>query len=116
MLNIMLKGYRGPALALLASLLLLGLVWFTRPTPSSTPDVLSTQPPVLATATLLPALTAAPTITFQQLDTGTLREAIVGCVRKINPLLAGYNQPDLDVSSLIFEGLATTDASGAAVP
>jgi peptide/nickel transport system substrate-binding protein len=111
----MLRGYRGPALALLASLILLSLVWFTRPA-QTTPDVVSTQQPILATATLLPALTAAPTIPFQQLDTSTLREAIVGCVKKINPLLAGYNQPDLDVSSLIFEGLATTDEFGAAIP
>jgi peptide/nickel transport system substrate-binding protein len=111
----MLKGYRGPLLALLLSVVLLGAVIVTRP-----PDVVSTPPPVQTalppTATLLPTLTPAPTIPFQQLDTATLHEAVVGCFKKLNPLLVGYNQTDRDITSLIFEGLATTNAYGIPIP
>ncbi|MEP7289624.1 MAG: peptide ABC transporter substrate-binding protein [Chloroflexota bacterium] len=116
----MLKGYRGPALALLAAVILLGLVLATRPTVDLPAVTTATAAQVIqvipATATLLPTLTPAPTIPFQQLDTSALNEALVGCIKKLNPLLAGYNQADLDVTSLIFEGLMTTDAHGSAVP
>src|SRR5258706_5722509 len=110
----MLKGYRGPALALMAAIILLVLVISTRPTEPS-PSVSST-PPSLPTNTPLPTLAPVSTIPFQRLDTASLHEAFVGCIKKLNPLLAGYNQADLDVSSLIFEGLTTTNEYGAAVP
>jgi peptide/nickel transport system substrate-binding protein len=112
----MFKGIRGPLLAFVASLVLLSLVLFTRPTTDSSVPNGATPQAALPTLTPLPTITAAPTIPFQQLDTSTLREAVVGCVKKMNPLMAGYNQTDLDVSSLIFEGLTKTDAYGAAVP
>src|SRR5262249_21433296 len=64
----------------------------------------------------LPTLTPAPTIPFQQLDTSALHEAIIGCIKKLNPLLAGYNQADLDITSLIFDGLTTTNEYGADMP
>jgi peptide/nickel transport system substrate-binding protein len=108
----MLKGYRGPLLALVLSILLLGSVILTRP-----PEPTVTAAPTATHApTALPTLTPAPTIAIQKIDTTTLHEALIGCVKKINPLLAGYNQPDRDVSSLIYEGLMTTDNYGAAVP
>jgi peptide/nickel transport system substrate-binding protein len=110
----MLKGYRGPTLALVAAVILLVLVIATRPSEPS-PSIQPTQPS-LPTSTPLPTIAPASTIPFQQLDTSTLSEAIVGCIKKLNPLLAGYNQPDLDVTSLIFEGLTTTNEYGAAVP
>jgi peptide/nickel transport system substrate-binding protein len=112
---VMLKGYRGSALALVVAIILLGAVIATRP-PDENPSISVTQtsPP---TATMPPTLTAAPTIPFQQIDTVTLHEAIVGgCIKKLNPLLIGYNQADRDVTSLIFEGLTTTDVRGAAAP
>ena len=122
----MLRGYRGPALAFVMSVILLGAVMITRPPeppPPGTPAprVISTvtvRPAVLPTSTPAPTLTPAPTIPFQRIDTATLNEALVapGCVVKLNPLLAGYNQADRDVSALIFEGLMTTDPYGAAVP
>ncbi len=111
----MLKGYRGSLLALVVAVMLLGMVIVTRP-----PDEPQAQLPTqtsFPTATMLPTLTPAPTIPIQQIDTATLHEAIVGeCIKKLNPVLAGYNQADRDVTSLIFEGLATTDARGASVP
>lgn len=124
----MLKGYRGPALALLVSVLLLVAVLLTRPSDGEnpavtpTPRVVSTltieAAPLLPTSTPAPTLTAAPTLPSRQLDPASLSEALVApdCIVKLNPLLAGYNQADRDVSSLIFDGLMTTDPYGAAIP
>ncbi|MFQ3565484.1 MAG: peptide ABC transporter substrate-binding protein [Aggregatilineales bacterium] len=44
------------------------------------------------------------------------REALVGRVQRLNPLLAGLNPVDRDITSLIFEGLARTNAYGEPVP
>ena len=118
----MLKKYRGPVLAFGAAIVLLAIVLVTRPTSpvsSNTGDSsgpTSTSVPLLPTNTPLPTLIPATPIPFQDLDTATLHEAVVGCFKKLNPLLAGYNQPDLDASSLIFEGLTTTNEYGAAIP
>lgn len=54
-----------------------------------------------------------------QLDLPTrpvLVEALVGEIRKLNPLLAVYNPVDRDVTSLVFEGLTATNAYGEIVP
>jgi peptide/nickel transport system substrate-binding protein len=111
----MLKGYRGSILALFVAIILLGTVIVTRPPDEPAPPA-TNQMPLPPTSTPLPTLTAAPTISIQQLDTATLHEAVVGCAKKLNPLLAGYNQVDRDITSLIFEGLATTNAYGEPVP
>ncbi|MBN2304129.1 MAG: hypothetical protein JXQ72_06625 [Anaerolineae bacterium] len=50
---------------------------------------------------------AAPTV---------LVEALVGQIIKLNPLLATYNPVDRDITSLIFEGLTTTNTYGEIVP
>ena len=112
----MLKGNRGPVLALIGAILLLGIVIITRPAEGPTPVGVTPLPVIPPTETPLPTLIPATPIPFQQLDTATLNEAVVGCFKKLNPLLAGYNQPDLDASSLIFEGLTTTNQFGEAVP
>ncbi len=111
----MLRGYRGSILALIIAIILLGAVIVTRP-PDDTPPPEATRTALPPTSTLLPTLTPAPTIPLQQLDTATLHEAVVGCVKKLNPLLAGYNQVDRDITSLIFEGLVTTNAYGEPAP
>ncbi|MHB8629753.1 MAG: ABC transporter substrate-binding protein [Aggregatilineales bacterium] len=112
----MLKGYRAPLAALIVALALLGVVVLT---PSAPLPVLTPAVTVL-TATSIPvspvAITPAPTIPIQQIDPTTLKEALVGSPKKLNPLLAGYNQIDRDLSALIFEGMFTTDAYGASVP
>ncbi|MBX3080681.1 MAG: peptide ABC transporter substrate-binding protein [Anaerolineae bacterium] len=122
----MLRRYGVPLAALLISITLLLAVGWLRGTDTtsatSTPNAEATttfmafinraptQPPA--------SLTPAPTIPFQQIDTSTLNEALVGnsCVTKLNPLLAGYNHADRDIVSLIFDGLMTTDQRGAIVP
>ncbi len=111
----MLRGYRGSLLALIGAIILLGAVIVTRPT-DEMPPLEATQTAIPPTPTFLPTLTAAPTIPLQQLDTTTLHEAVVGCAKKLNPLLAGYNQVDRDITSLIFEGLTTTNAYGEPAP
>lgn len=117
----MLKGYRGALLALGLSILLLAVVLLTRPAPvellptATSIALVKTNPP---TPTPLATFTPAPTIPFQKLDTSTLHEALISpdCVVKLNPLLAGYNRADRDMTSLIFEGLMTTDQHGTDVP
>src|SRR5437879_3921644 len=111
----MLRGYRGSILALLVAIILLGAVIVTRP-PDDIPPADATRTVMPPTLTLPPTLTPAPTIPLQQLDTASLNEAVVGCIKKLNPLLAGYNQVDRDITSLIFEGLATTNAYGEPIP
>ena len=44
------------------------------------------------------------------------REGLVGAVRRLNPLFAHLNPVDRDISSLIFEGLFTTNEYGEVVP
>ncbi len=116
----MLRRYWASALALLMAIILLGAVIATRPPDDSPGTPVPSLPAATQvsrpTLTVPPTLTPAPTIPFQQIDTATLHEAVVGCVKKLNPLLAGYNQFDRDVTSLIFEGLAKTDAFGSPVP
>ncbi len=112
----MLKGYRAPLAALIVALALLAVVLLTPPLPPAVPAPAVT----MLTATSIPvspvAITPAPTIPIQQIDPTTLKEALVGSPKKLNPLLAGYNQVDRDLSALIFEGMFTTDAYGASVP
>lgn len=127
----MLKGARGPLLALLSAVALLGAVLVSRPS-APPPGPATTTPAAFApsrepvtetppTAPLPPTETRVPTLPIATpfpYDPQTLREGLVdpNCVIKINPLLAGFNQPDRDVSALIFEGLMRTDQYGAAVP
>lgn len=130
----MLKGARGPLLALLIAVALLVAVLLSRPAaphtvtdsvPTWTAVAVASRPatptPALPTAAAPPSTTPAPqrpvAMPFPY-DPQTLREALIdpNCVIKINPLLAGFNQPDRDVSALIFEGLMKTDQYGAAVP
>jgi peptide/nickel transport system substrate-binding protein len=47
---------------------------------------------------------------------GTYREALVGSLQRLNPLLDSYNQADHDVDRLIFSGLIGFDSSGSPKP
>lgn len=128
----MLRGFRWQFVAFLiaAALFMVGL--FTRLSsqpaqPTQTPDPTvslsatstSAQPPVTATATDSP--TIAPTqevlsIQTSFVETASFREGLVGQVQRLNPLLAGYNPVDRDITSLIFEGLMRLNEFGEAVP
>lgn len=124
----MIRRYGGPLVAVVISIFLLATVLFTRnaeapATPTATPATeVSALPTAAPTAAPRPTLTpvppGAPTPTPRPLDRSTLNEALVGaeCITKLNPLLAGYNHADRDVTSLIFEGLMATDQRGALVP
>lgn len=46
----------------------------------------------------------------------TYREALVGEIRRLNPLLVGLNPAEADVTSLIFEGLTTVNEYGEVQP
>jgi peptide/nickel transport system substrate-binding protein len=49
-------------------------------------------------------------------DVPTFREAVVGEVRRLNPLLRGLNPAADDITALIFEGLVRTNAYGEPEP
>lgn len=122
------RTFRWQLLALLASALLFFTVLLGRPTnpvaPQVTPTPAGAEPLSTLTPTaeieLLPTFTPAPT----RADTAALppvnappyREALIGRVQRINPLLAALNPVDADLSALIFEGLTTINAYGEAVP
>jgi peptide/nickel transport system substrate-binding protein len=118
----MLKGLRWPLLALLMASGLLILAWITRPenTPEPTPEPATAAPLALST----PVPTSAPeAITPVSLPAAIpaapeniLVEALVGQIHKLNPLLATYNAVDRDITSLIFEGLTTTNDYGEIIP
>jgi peptide/nickel transport system substrate-binding protein len=94
----------------------------------------SPQPTLPASPTTLPAPTAsagtsAPTTPPQptaynvssvasssNVDVVTYREALVGSVQRLNPLLAGLNPVDSDITALIFEGLTKSDQYGQPQP
>ena len=80
--------------------------------PDPTPETsVATQEIIDIPATSTPALTSdAPA------EIATYREALVGEVRRLNPVLAGSNLVDEDITSLIFEGLTRTNGYGEPVP
>lgn len=125
----MFNGLRAPLLALFLAIILLAAVVFlrlsespARPQPTATFVVQSlpsaTPLPAQINVELPTALPTQPVVALPPIEQGVLREAIVApsCVLKLNPLLAGFNQADRDVTALIFEGLMTTDAYGNAIP
>ena len=101
----MANGLRWPFLALVIAG---GLLVFSRAAGSTL------LPPDAAASSLISADAAA---SGNQQNTPTvLVEALVGHISKLNPLLATYNPPDRDITSLIFEGLTTTNDYGEIVP
>lgn len=93
------------------------------------PAVHAQSDPPTATPALPPETTPEPTAAPAQPEPDTpaepstppdqeqvLVEALVGEIRKLNPLLATYNPVDRDITALIFEGLTATNAYGEIVP
>lgn len=130
----MLRGFRWQFLALLTALSVFAVALVFRLTSNPQPVqpvVTATQPatalavipatetPVMAGDQLAPgaAPTTVTTVTQRSLDgVPTLREGLVGTVRRINPLLSALNPAEADIASLIFEGLARTNEFGEPVP
>ena len=75
-----------------------------------------TRKPVVIERGEAPTPTVSPAPSPARNTPSTFTEALVGEVRKLNPLLVGYNQVDRDITALIFEGLAATDEYGQVVP
>ena len=121
----MLRGFRWQFLALLVSFCVFMIALLTRNAPSA---IEPTSPPPTATqtSTFAPTDTSIPpTLTVAQATPSpantqplspTYREALVGQVQRINPVFAGLNPVDRDISSLIFEGLIRINEYGEPVP
>lgn len=123
----MLRGFRWQLLALLVSVGLFVAVVLNRTpsmptedvptdvaaadltTPTETPLPLPTETPVPTAADITPLPPADDNIT-------TYREALVGEVRRLNPLLRGLNPAEDDITSLIFDGLVRTNEYGEPEP
>lgn len=68
---------------------------------------------------LITCLLLAPSFTLanpQHQTTPEIREAVIGEIRKLNPLFATNNPVDRDITSLIFEGLTSINEYGEVVP
>ncbi|MBC7870729.1 MAG: hypothetical protein H7Y09_07800, partial [Chitinophagaceae bacterium] len=121
------RGFRWQILALLMAIVLFVIAFLSRSngeTPQVNPTLL---PPTTiaeqATATPMPEVTLSPTtetpavIPPQAMSAiPTYREALVGQIQRLNPLLAGLNPVDRDITSLIYEGLMRTNAYGEPEP
>lgn len=140
------KSLRLPLAALVLGVILLGMALYSRlgdgdstPTPEPTQSIndFGTPPPignpvgdgspivgdvsVTPTPNPITVVSAPPAAAPSRSDRPTptpahLREALVGEIRKLNPLFASYNPVDRDITSLIFEGLTTINEYGEVVP
>ncbi|RPJ01666.1 MAG: hypothetical protein EHM39_02980, partial [Chloroflexi bacterium] len=132
----MLKGLRWPLLALILAGGLLLLAYLSRPddeksnepaaanagtatptalspTPEPTPLPTSSTESAPTTVTELQLVSPAESLPAPE---NILVEAVVGEIRKLNPLLAANNPVDRDITSLIFEGLTRTNEYGEVIP
>lgn len=120
----MLHGFRWQFVALVVSIVVFGLVLVVRignrpdlPAPTAT---LAPQAPS-ATPTRAPSATPRPTTSADSVQATptdrilTYTEGLVGEVQRLNPLLAGLNSAEQDVTALIYEGLTTINTYGEAV-
>lgn len=119
----MLRGFRWQLVALLTAAIVFVIAIVARitdnPTPTlPTPDAGTTATPVVnieVSPTAIPMIASNVMVTTETAPTDnvvTYREALVGDVRRLNPLLASLNPPERDITSLIFEGLIRTNQYG----
>lgn len=119
----MLRGFRWQFIALLVASILFIISLTTRSTDNATPPVVESPTPTNIgiepdkSPTPIPSndITPAAPQTFVE-DVPTFREALVGEVRRLNPLLASLNPVEADITSLIFEGLVRTNQYGEPEP
>src|SRR5688572_12071334 len=112
------RGFRWQLIALVMSIVIFGMVIIFRFAntppiePAQTPMPTSVVQEASATPSPLPP-TPFPTQQPVEFDAAqavendvlTYREALVGQVQRLNPLLAPLNPVEQDITSLIFEGL-----------
>lgn len=127
----MLRGFRWQFLALILAALVFAAAIVVRL--GQTPQPIPTLPPVTATAapaggdavptpsqpeSVLPVTTSLPAVSVARFADGipTFREGLTGSVARLNPVLASLNPAESAITSLIFEGLARTNAFGEPVP
>lgn len=124
----MLRGFRWQLLAFILAVMVFAVSLIMRPNDNDEPTVLSptaTDGGVMALA--VTETPAAPTLLVtsstpsisESMNTSpavtgvvTYREALIGQVQRLNPILSGLNPVDQDISSLIFEGLMQIDEYG----
>lgn len=117
----MLRGLRWQLFALIAAASLFLLVFLTRPTnpapvvqgETAVPTVI--VEPTIVEPTIVPVeSTPLPLLQPETSSDGvtTYREALIGRVQRLNPLLADFNPVDADITSLIFEGLIKINEHG----
>lgn len=127
------RNYRWQVAALVVSAILFSAALINRltnpipqitpsPTLSATADIPTQAPdnPAMVDtsvtptgATEIPAATPAPSIQWRSPDgVATLREALIGEIRRLNPLLALPNSAEADLTALIFEGLTKINTFG----
>ncbi len=124
----MFRGFRWQLFALLAAIALFVIAVLSRST-TPTPSPIQTPSPTpgvtdSAAATPIPDVAAVPTEAVAQIPqavtsgdgVATYREALIGSVQRLNPVFASLNPVDRDITSLIFEGLTTTNEFGEARP
>lgn len=124
----MLRGYRWQFAALLTSAVLFALAVTARLTTEPEQSTVTPSPVVVAvTATPQSAVELASTpvpveinpiqvLTAETDDVVTYREGLIGRVQRLNPLYAGLNPVDRDITSLIFEGLTRMNERGEIEP
>jgi peptide/nickel transport system substrate-binding protein len=125
------RGFRWQLLALVFAAVTFGVVLWTRPQPTlPPPSPTATVPAENTTIAVTPESSATPllpTSTPNQItesntvpavvtDVPTFREALVGDVSRLNPLLRGTNDAQDAITSLIFEGLVRTNQYGEPIP
>ena len=119
----MLKALRWPLLALIFSVILLSVALVVTlsdsdedPSPEQPIGIVDTTATPESSPTVEVITTPVPTVAIVEnrlsVVPAQLTEALVGNIRKINPLFANFNPVDRDIASLIFEGLTTINEFG----
>lgn len=113
----MLRGFRWQ----LAALLLAAGLFVVSLTLRDSPDVETPPPteagqPATQEVVAIPTTAVTPSTPVPAGQLVTYREALVGSIQRLNPLLAGLNPVDQDITALIFEGLTRTNGYGEPVP
>lgn len=117
------RGIRLPLIALALAAVIFAATLFYRvaqtptpPPPTPVAPAVVPSPTDIPTGSATVAVTIAVTPFSRPVATGDYREALVGSVQRINPLLASLNPVDEVISALIYEGLTTINQYGEAVP
>jgi peptide/nickel transport system substrate-binding protein len=109
-----LRGFRWQLILLFVAIILLGTAIILQPEstdknlPAPAPTATESVPSAVSAPTPIPPQAIAVPIVF--------REGLVGQVQRLNPLFAGLDPVDQDITSLIFEGLVSTNAYGEYTP